>query len=164
MNSRRSYGTGSLMTKANARGALAWYGRWRDSAGAQVTRRLGLVRQPGATTGLTEKGAEKALRTRMENHIAVPKAAHDEDGPMTFTRADVVYRRHVARQGRKRSTIVELHIAVPPRHDPPRSSSTSLAVARLGAGDRQPRPVPRATRVRRVYEQAVRDRAAVVRH
>lgn len=106
MSSRRSYGTGSLMTKANARGELAWYGRWRDSAGAQVTRKLGLVRQPGATTGLTEKGAEKALRTRMENHVAVPKAAHDEDGPMTFTRADVVYRRHLARQGRKRSTIV----------------------------------------------------------
>jgi hypothetical protein len=75
MTTRRSYGTGSLGTKANARGELVWYGRWRDDAGAQVTRKLGLVRQPGSAIGLTEKGAEKALRTRMENHVAAPRAA-----------------------------------------------------------------------------------------
>lgn len=107
MSTRRTQGTGSLTTLASAKGELSWYGRWHDENGARVSRKLGRVRQPGSKVGLTENAAEKELQRRIKLHVAaVPKAAADEDGPMTFTRADAIYRRHLARQGRKRTTIV----------------------------------------------------------
>jgi integrase len=107
MTTRRTQGTGSLTTLASAKGELSWYGRWHDENGARVSRKLGRVRHPGSKVGLTENAAEKELQRRIKLHVAAaPKAASSEDGPMTFTRADTIYRRHLTRQGRKRTTIV----------------------------------------------------------
>jgi integrase len=62
---RRSYGTGSLFVRRDARGRQSWYGKWRVGA-TQVKRRIGFVRRAGERSGLTRGQAERELRRRME--------------------------------------------------------------------------------------------------
>ena len=96
----RQYGTGSLTTRTNSRGITSWYGQWRSN-GRKITRKLGPVRQPGASTGLTEKGAEIELRNQMAR-VIVDKPA---DQAITIAHASRIYLTHLKRQGRKKSTI-----------------------------------------------------------
>ena len=54
---RRNYGTGQLYEKHGA-----YYGRWRTSDGRKLNRKLGAVRRPGESAGLTRTQAERRLR------------------------------------------------------------------------------------------------------
>jgi hypothetical protein len=70
---RRSYGTGSLITRRDRNGREKWYGSWM-TGGRRVKRRLGLKRPPGTSDGLTRKHAEAELRRRMaEELVGVPR-------------------------------------------------------------------------------------------
>ena len=48
MPSKRSYGTGQIYEKHGA-----YYGRWRTSDDRKLRRKVGSVRNPGASNGLT---------------------------------------------------------------------------------------------------------------
>ncbi len=54
---RRSYGTGAVYL----RGA-SWYGRWYDTEGNRIQRRLGPARTEGKADGLSKTDAEEKLR------------------------------------------------------------------------------------------------------
>jgi hypothetical protein len=47
---RRSYGTGSLYARSDARGAESWYGRWYDVAGQRSSDELAESAKPAAAT------------------------------------------------------------------------------------------------------------------
>lgn len=64
--SRRSYGTGSLYVRRNARGGESWYGKWWAGE-RRVQRKIGPKRQPGSREGLTRAQAERELQRRMES-------------------------------------------------------------------------------------------------
>jgi hypothetical protein len=61
MPSKRSYGTGELYEKHGA-----YYGRWRTSDDRKLNRKVGPVRKPGASDGLTRARAERAFRKMQE--------------------------------------------------------------------------------------------------
>lgn len=63
---RRSYGSGSLFSKAGS-----WYGQWWVGE-RRVKRKLGAVREPGTRDGLTKAQAERELRRRMDTQGATP--------------------------------------------------------------------------------------------
>src|SRR5215218_9513400 len=81
---RRSYGTGSLSVRRDARGRESWYGQWRIS-GRRVMRKLGEKRPPGSRRGLTRSQAERELQRRIdvdlrrpvERHVSVAEAGDD---------------------------------------------------------------------------------------
>jgi hypothetical protein len=54
---KRPYGTGHIYEKAGA-----YYGRWHTPDGQRRNRRLGPMRAPGSSEGLTRAIAERALR------------------------------------------------------------------------------------------------------
>src|SRR3954447_11218495 len=101
MSARRSYGTGSLIVRADANGVETWHGKWRAN-GRQIMRRIGPVRATGSREGLTKTMAEAELRRMIsETPGLTPVAAR-------LTLADVApkYLAHLKAKGRKRSTIV----------------------------------------------------------
>ena len=59
--SRRAYGSGSLRIENGI-----YYGRWYTAAGGYANRRVGPVRKPGSTEGLTKSQAEAKLREIMD--------------------------------------------------------------------------------------------------
>ena len=63
---RRSYGTGQLFVKRDARGREHWYARFYVG-GRRPKRRVGLKRGAGSSDGLTRTQAEKKLRGLMES-------------------------------------------------------------------------------------------------
>jgi integrase len=81
---RRSYGTGSLLTRRNA-----WYGRWWLD-GRHVNRKIGPKRKPGTREGLTRKQAEIELRRMMAETRPAPRG----EG-VSFADAASEYLRHV---------------------------------------------------------------------
>lgn len=64
---KRTYGTGQLFEKHGA-----YYGRWRTSDGRKLNRKLGPVRPPGTSAGLTRSQAERALRRLQEAEERAP--------------------------------------------------------------------------------------------
>ena len=70
---RRSYGTGALYVRRDARGRATWYGKWRVG-GRQVKRRIGAVRQTGTREGLTRAQAERELRRKIESTVPAVSA------------------------------------------------------------------------------------------
>jgi integrase len=67
--SPRSYGSGSVYVKHGA-----YYGRWVTPDGGRTNRRLGLMRKPGTTVGLTRKEAEDRLRELIREVHTVSRA------------------------------------------------------------------------------------------
>jgi hypothetical protein len=67
---RRSYGSGSLFVRRDARGRETWYGKWY-SGGRRVKRKGGPKRQSGSRDGLTRAQAERELHRRMESERPV---------------------------------------------------------------------------------------------
>jgi integrase len=65
---RRSYGTGSLYIRRDARGTETWYARWWVGD-RQIKRRIGAARSPGGRKGLTRPQAERELRRRIETEV-----------------------------------------------------------------------------------------------
>lgn len=65
---KRSYGTGQLYEKSGA-----YYGRWRTSNGRRLNRKIGRVRIPGESTGLTRLQAEREFRRMQEAEEIAPR-------------------------------------------------------------------------------------------
>lgn len=62
---KRSYGSASLFQVGDS-----WYGKWRT--GKQIKRKVGKVRKPGTSEGLTKTQAEKELRRLMREVKPTP--------------------------------------------------------------------------------------------
>ena len=97
---RRSYGTGSLYIRRDARGRETWYAKWRVSD-RQIKRKIGLVRAAGDRNGLTRGQAERELRRRME--VEAPKLAVGERRTVGEVGARLVD--HLESVGRKPTTL-----------------------------------------------------------
>lgn len=106
-NARRSYGTGSLYTRADKAGREMWYGRWW-SGGSQCKRRIGAVRVPSSPAGLTRTQAEKVLRKLMgETQTRAPVGER-----LCLEELGERYVRDLERLGRKRSTLTAVRSAL----------------------------------------------------
>jgi integrase len=99
---RRSYGTGSLELRADARGRETWYARFY-SRGRQVKRRLGPKRLPGSDQGLTRPQAERALQKLVNQELRLPAAAERLD----LAEAGARYLLHVDQVMRRKPTTVQ---------------------------------------------------------
>jgi integrase len=97
---RRSYGTGALYIRRDARGRETWYGKWRVR-GRQVKRRIGTARRAGTREGLTRAQAERELRRKIES--TVPALASGERRTVEEVCEQLV--NHLAALGRKPSTL-----------------------------------------------------------
>ncbi len=97
---KRSYGSGSLYTRVDARGSVSWYGHFRVGR-RQVKKRIGPKREPGSREGLTRAQAEARLRS------LIGKAQPGPEQPERLTVSEAGGRliRHLRSIGRKRSTV-----------------------------------------------------------
>ena len=108
---KRSYGTGGLSVRKDARGAETWYGLWWVGT-QRVKRKIGPKRQPGTRDGLTRAQAERELRRLIDSEAPVPVGQR-----LVFEELAQRYVPHLAALGRKRSTIgdyescVRIHLA-----------------------------------------------------
>jgi hypothetical protein len=68
--SKRANGAGRIYIKHGS-----YYGRWITPAGGRTNRRLGPVRRPGTSSGLTRTQAEKTLREMMREITIVSDPA-----------------------------------------------------------------------------------------
>ncbi len=100
---RRKYGTGSIIEKRGV-----YFGQWRVGR-RQVMRKLGPVRKPGTTDGLTKTQAEAKLRTLMAAVTEPPVTERT-----TVQDAGIRLIAHLKALGRKRSTTMayESYLAV----------------------------------------------------
>jgi len=71
---RRSYGSGSLVSKRLKSGQEVWTGLWYDAAGRRVKRHVGPKRAAGTKEGLTKTQAERALRKLIDAHVPAERA------------------------------------------------------------------------------------------
>jgi integrase len=99
MPRRRSYGTGELFVRADARGRETWYGRWH-SGGRRIKRAIGPKRRAGSRDGLTRPQAERELRRRIESERPTPALSG-----MTIAVAGERLVRTLELEGRKASTL-----------------------------------------------------------
>ena len=65
---KRSYGTGRIHTKSGA-----YYGRWRTTDGRYLNRKIGAVRLPGGSEGITRAEAERQFRKMQEAEELTPR-------------------------------------------------------------------------------------------
>jgi integrase len=112
---KRAYGSGSIFEHRGA-----WYGKWRVGD-RQVKRKLGPIREPGSSQGLTRKQAEAALRRLMtEVRVVVPEER------MTLADAGERFLHHVEHvRGRKASTVQDYRIILE-RHLVPNFGSKAI--------------------------------------
>lgn len=96
---RRSYGTGSLYIRRDAKGRRTWYGHWRSS-GRQFKRKIGPKRESGSREGLTRAQAEAQLR-RVMGETQVQRWRGER---LTVDEVARRYIAHAERRGRKPST------------------------------------------------------------
>jgi len=73
---KRAYGTGHLYEKSEA-----YYGRWRTLDGRQLNRKVGRIRRPGESDGLTRPQAERELRRMQDAEERAPKPARGAQSP-----------------------------------------------------------------------------------
>jgi integrase len=97
---RRSYGTGSLYVRRDARGRESWYAKWRVGD-QQVKRRIGPVRAAGDRHGLTRAQAEGELRRKME--VEIPRVATGERRTVAEAGGRLI--EHLESLGRKPTTL-----------------------------------------------------------
>src|SRR5436190_17659872 len=97
MTGKRSYGTGQLFEKH-----AAYYGRWRTSDGRKLNRRVGPVRTPGSTDGLTRAQAERAFRKLRDDEERRPTRRRGSE-PVTVSQAASSLRRAKALEGARKS-------------------------------------------------------------
>lgn len=104
--SRRSYGSGSLYVRRDARGRESWYGRWYVGS-ERVKRRLGPKRLPGTREGLTRAQAERELRRRIEALKQTP-----QKGRLSVSEAGTALVASLEARGRKASTLAAYESAI----------------------------------------------------
>jgi integrase len=73
---KRAYGTGHLYEKSGA-----YYGRWRTLDGRLLNRKVGQIRRPGESDGLTRPQAERELRHMQDAEERAPKLARGAQSP-----------------------------------------------------------------------------------
>lgn len=93
---KRPYGTGQIYVKSGA-----YYGRWRTPDGRRRNKRLGPVRPPGSSEGLTRAMAEQALRKVLEAEPATARA--DDARRRTVDDAANALRERLELQGARKS-------------------------------------------------------------
>ena len=98
---RRAYGTGSLFTTTQADGSSVYYGKFRDTSGQQVKRRIGPVRTPHQPDGMTKSQAEARLRDLIANVQAAAPVEHAR----TLEAAADAWISHLEATGAKASTV-----------------------------------------------------------
>jgi len=119
---RRVYGSGSL---EEHRGA--WYGRWRVN-GRQVRRKVGRIREPGSSDGLTRKQAEMALRRLMaEVRVVAPEER------TTFQEAGERYLHHLEHVKQRRPSTLQDYRIMLGKHLAPHFGSKPID--RIGPRD-----------------------------
>lgn len=98
---KRSYGTGSLSVRKDARQGRSWYGQWWVG-GRRVTRKVGTKRETGTRVGLTRSQAERKLQRLIDAETAAPV-----DERLSLGVAGEMLISQLEARGRKRSTIGE---------------------------------------------------------
>src|SRR4051812_35227880 len=98
---KRSYGSGSLITRTRANGTRVYYGKIRDPSGQQVKRLIGPVRTPHRPDGLTKSQAEARLRDLMRDTTAAAPTEHAR----TLEAAADAWLTYLAATGAKASTV-----------------------------------------------------------
>jgi integrase len=73
---KRSYGTGHLYEKSGA-----YYGRWWTLDGRFLNRKVGAVRAPGESVGLTRSQAEREFRRMQDAEERAPRPVRGADTP-----------------------------------------------------------------------------------
>jgi integrase len=104
---KRSYGSGGLRARTDAKGSEVWFGTWYAD-GRRVQRRLGLKRAAGASTGLTRTQAEAELRRQIATAVPIHRADGDR---RTLDLAGTAYVQALREMGRKRTTITAVESA-----------------------------------------------------
>jgi integrase len=99
---RRPRGTGHLKKRRDRAGRVTYYGKFQVN-GRQIMRRLGPVRQPGSSYGLTETQAERELRRAIEAELVRPPIAER----VVLGEAGRRYLTHLEMLGRKRTTLAD---------------------------------------------------------
>ncbi len=102
MPSKRSYGTGQLYEASGS-----YYGRWRTADGRKLNRRVGRVRAPGSTAGLTRAQAERAFR-KMQDAEELTPSRHRGAPSVTLADAAESLRRAKALEGSRKSYLENL--------------------------------------------------------
>ena len=100
---KRANGAGSVYIKHGS-----YYGRWLTAGGGHTNRRLGPVRQPGTSSGLTRKQAEQRLRALMD------EVQVTTDASVTVAIAGRAWVEALEAKGRAKSHVqtVESHLRV----------------------------------------------------
>jgi integrase len=127
---RRSYGTGSLFVRRDARGREYWYGQWW-AGNRRPKRKLGPKRPPGSRDGLTRGQAERALRQLIERESAAAQATPERRLSLTDLGGRYVDHREQVME-RKRTTIQDYRIILS-RHLTP--FFADKAIERISPGD-----------------------------
>jgi integrase len=112
---KRSYGSGSIFAEDGS-----WYAKWRVGH-RQVRRRLGRVRPPGGTEGLTRKQAEAALRRVMSE---VRTLASEER--ITFKQAADRYIQHIEHVMQRKASTVNDYRIITNKHLAPHFQNADL--------------------------------------
>ncbi len=71
----------------------AYYGRWRSATGRSLNRRIGLVRAPGTSEGLTWTQAERQFRELQRSEDLRPTPPRDATAPTVDDAASSLRRR-----------------------------------------------------------------------
>lgn len=102
MSAKRSYGTGELYEKHGS-----YYARWRASDGRKLNRKVGPVRSPGSSDGLTRAQAERAFRKLQGAEEQRPSRRRDVD-PVTVSAAAASLHRAKSLEGARKSYLENL--------------------------------------------------------
>ena len=102
MSGKRSYGTGELYEKHGS-----YYARWRTSDGRKLNRKVGPVRPPGTSDGLTRSQAERMFRKMQEVEEKRPSRRRGVE-PITVSAAVSSLRRAKALEGTRKSYLENL--------------------------------------------------------
>jgi hypothetical protein len=102
MAGKRTYGTGELYEKH-----ASYYARWRTSDGRKLNRKVGAVRTPGSSDGLTRSQAERMFRKMQEAEERRPSRPRGVT-PITVSAAATSLRAAKALEGARKSYLENL--------------------------------------------------------
>jgi hypothetical protein len=95
---KRPYGTGHLYEKSGA-----YYGRWRTPDGRRLNRRIGSVRAPGDSDGITRAQAERMFRNVQADEATTSRAKAKRKRAVTVDFAANALRERLAIEGARLS-------------------------------------------------------------